>query len=288
MGRVDEVAGVLSPPQLHAARYVIARVRTEVGAELVQASLFGSRARQEARPDSDVDLLLVFRRLPPDREPYASRAERIAAREAARHGVPVTVWSVSLIDLALGNRTPMLVDALADSIHLWGSAAPLEAVPFTPRDALGCLGALLHRLDEGSAELQRRLRTPDRAAASRQLRDDLVRLCTASLLLSGITRPRRAEAVRRFAADVQAAPPIGALLSWAERSYGPSGTEEDSPVGLPPGGFRSAATMVESLRRDVARRAGRLRAALDDPRGSEDFSGSGEWSLRSTNPPGTA
>src|SRR5690606_22203714 len=137
----------LTPPQLHAVRYVVARVRSEVAAELVQASLFGSRARGDARPDSDVDILLVFRSLPPDREPSASDAESIAEQEARRLHVPVTVWSVSLEDLAVGQRTPMLVDALADSIPLWCREAPLPAVPFTPVDAIHCVETLLRRID---------------------------------------------------------------------------------------------------------------------------------------------
>lgn len=271
----------LTPPQLHAVRYVVARVRSEVAAELVQASLFGSRARGDARPDSDVDILLVFRHLPPDREPFASQAEEIAAQEAHRLRVPVTVWSVSLIDLALGNRTPMLVDALADAVPIWWRDEPLPAVEFTPRDALGCTGALLDRVAEGSHEFANHLSAGAISAAARRLRDDLVRLCTAHLLLGGTTRPRRAEVLRVFREQNACDRQIEDLLFWAERSFGPDGTDEERAVDPPPLPPRWAAGVIERLRREVERRAASLRATLDQPGRAPDPGAREEWSLRS-------
>ncbi|HEU4884430.1 MAG TPA: nucleotidyltransferase domain-containing protein, partial [Longimicrobium sp.] len=85
-----------------AAMEVVRHVRRRVGARLERALLFGSKARRQARPDSDVDVLLVFRRLPPDREPQASDAERVADEVARQSGVPIGVWSVSLEDLEQG------------------------------------------------------------------------------------------------------------------------------------------------------------------------------------------
>lgn len=102
---------LLTPQEQSAARYLVWNVLESVPAELVEAALFGSKARGEARPDSDLDILLVFRDLPPDREPHAGIAEDLADRVAAETGVPVAVWSVSLPDLRPGARTPMLVDA---------------------------------------------------------------------------------------------------------------------------------------------------------------------------------
>src|SRR5688572_20219863 len=116
---------MLGGDELAAIRELVTRVRQRVGADLVEASLFGSRARGTARPDSDVDILLIFRELPWDREPYATRAEEIAEEVAGETGVPVTVWSVSLIDLQRGNRTPMLVDAMEDALRVWCSGRPL-------------------------------------------------------------------------------------------------------------------------------------------------------------------
>lgn len=255
----------LNPPQLHAARYVVARVRAEVEAELVQASLFGSRARGEARSDSDVDLLLVFHSLPPDREPFATQAETIAEEEAARTRVPVTVWSVSLIDLALGQRTPMLVDALEDSIPIWWSDHPLPAVPFTRHDAIRCVVALLRRVEEGSVAVWNSLARGRFNAAAWRIREDLVRVCTAQLLLSGVTRPRRTEAVRAVLDSGGADAYDRAISRWVERSFGSNGTDGRRSVSAPPGGFEAAACLVEDLRREVIHRLATLDARLPRP-----------------------
>lgn len=255
----------LSPSERRAAAELVRRIRSHVQAELIQASLFGSKARGDARPDSDVDLLLVFRQLPWDREPQASQAEALAEMVADRTGIPVTVWSVSLVDLERGNRTPMLVDALEDSIPFWYASGPLPALPFTRDDALRCVGALLERLAEGGEEFARHRRDGDRAAAARRARDDLVRMCTATLLLEGITRPRRAEALRAVLQGERMDADAARVLRWAIRSYGESGKDEERPVPLPPGGLDAAARVIDQLAGRVERRAERL-ARLSDGR----------------------
>ncbi|HEX2092476.1 MAG TPA: nucleotidyltransferase domain-containing protein [Longimicrobiaceae bacterium] len=277
-GRVSRAEGrsrSLAPAEHAAAREFVRRVRERVPAELVRAFLFGSKARSEARPDSDVDILLIFRRLPPDREPQAEMAEEIAGEVAAESGIPVTVWSVSLVDLAPGNRTPMLVDALDDGIPLWPVGAPPVRVEFGPRDALRCVGALLQRVHEGGEEVSHLLRRGDAGAARRRIRDDLVRLCTAGLLLRGETRPRRGEAVRRFLACHGDEVPgrFNPVLRWAARSYGPSGRDDEGAVGPPPGGAGEVADLIDGLRRWVCRQARALaeRAEAREPaRGARD------------------
>jgi predicted nucleotidyltransferase len=220
-----------------AAMEVVRQVRRRVGARLERALLFGSKARGQARPDSDVDVLLVFRRLPPDREPYASQAERVADEVARRTGVPIGVWSVSNDDLAHGRRTPMLVDALEDAVPLWPDADPPRA-PFTPRDAAFCAARLLERVDDGGEQVARSLAEGD-DGWMRRGRDDLVRLCTAVLLLAGDTRPRRGDAIRAFLARNPRFPLSAeerAVLAWAARSY-PRGhleLDDDHPVPHPP------------------------------------------------------
>lgn len=257
---------LLTPAEARAARRFVDRVRREVPARLVQASLFGSKARREARPDSDLDVLLVFRRLPPDREPHASHAEEIAEEVARASGIPVTTWSVSLVDLAQGSRTPMLVDALEDSVPLWWERRPLRPLPFTPRDALRCVDALLARVEEGSGEFAEHLAHGAVPAALHRSRDDVVRLCTAALLLRGVTRPRRAEAVRCFVARGGTGEPLPAeargILAWAALSFGPDGRDDETDPPPPPGGAPAAARTVDLLRSAVAREAARLGAAL--------------------------
>lgn len=255
----------LAPHERRAALEFVRRVRRRVPAELARAFVFGSKARGEARPDSDVDVLLVFWRLPPDREPQAGMAEEIAEEVARESGIPVQTWSVSLVDLERGNRTPMLVDALNDGIPLWPPGAPRIPMEFTPADALRCVDALLTRVREGAVEVARRLHAGEEEPAWRRVRDDLVRLCVAGFLQSGETQPRRADAVRRFRARWgRAFPPrFAPLFGWAAESFGPDGRDEERPVDPPPGGLREAAALVDALRwwtrarqRELARRRG--------------------------------
>lgn len=250
----------LSAHERAAVNRLISRVRDEVPAELVQASLFGSKARGDDRPDSDVDVLLVFRVLPPNREPQASRAEYIADQTAAETGVPVTVWSVSLQDLEPGARTPMLVDALEDSIELWCSdRRPLPPVPFTPADAVHCAGALLDRVAEGEIELDEHFDVGAHSAAALRVRDDLVRMCTAIELLRGRTRPRRADVVRSVLRSENGTLPryVRRALGWAAASFGPDGRDGESPVPPPPDPD-AALLAVGHLRRLVRARRDRL------------------------------
>jgi predicted nucleotidyltransferase len=261
------VEDLLTARELRAARRFVRRVRREVPASLVQASLFGSKAREEAGPDSDVDVLLVFSRLPPDREPHATIAERVAEEVARGTGVPVATWSVALVDLEAGRRTPMLVDALEDGAPIWWARRPLPRLGFTLPDARHCVRALLERVHEGRAEVREHLERGDREEAARRARDDLVRMCTAGLLLRGITRPRRGEAVTSFTRLVlrDEPPPeaVRRVLRWAAGSYGASGKEDEAPVRAPPGGLEAALGVVEGLRRGVLRGLARLERRLD-------------------------
>lgn len=256
---------MLTPAERRAAREFIARVRRFVDADLVQASLFGSKARGNARPDSDVDILLVFRWLSWDREPHATHAERIADAVARDSGIPITTWSVSLPDLERGARTPMLVDALEDSVPLWCAGPPLPPLPFTPDDALRCVRSLLDRIAEGSMEADGHLRRGDLTAAGLRVRDDLVRACTAILLTRGITRPRRGEVVAAYRAlhrSTPIPPALDLLLDWVRDSFGEDGRDAERPVGSPPGGLGRAARAVDALRDEVVRRARGLEAGL--------------------------
>jgi predicted nucleotidyltransferase len=248
-----------------AAMELVHAVRRRVGARLERALLFGSKARRQARPDSDVDVLLVFKRLPPDREPQATHAERMAEQVAARAGVPVGVWCVSREDLRPGRRTPMLVDALEDAVPLWPAGEPPPRAAFTPADALFCAARLLDRVEEGSAEVAEKLADGDPAWA-RRARDDLVRLCTAVLLLAGETRPRRGDAVRRF---LERHPRFvrttgeRAVLAWAARSYPPGHVEldDESPVPPPPVSTDAVLDAAERLRGLVVEHGRRARRA---------------------------
>ena len=225
---------------------LVRRVVVSVPARLEHGAVFGSTARGQARPDSDVDMLLIFRYLPPDREPQATLAERIASEVASDTGVPVETWAVSTADLTRGRRTPMLVDALADGIALWPLGRPIPRLPFTPEDADFCVRALLCRVREGSVEFAHWLAEGDPSAANRRLRDDLVRLCVGALLLRGETRPRRAEAVDRLVDTGSVPGQWLPVLQWAADSYAWE-TDDERGVATPPGGRGSAVRVVTGL-----------------------------------------
>jgi hypothetical protein len=251
----------LARPEPRALGAFLREVLRLPDARLRHLVLFGSRARGDHGADSDLDLLLLFDALAPDREPHATWVERIAEAVARRSGVPLQPWSVSLADLERGRRTPMLVDALADGISLWPPGLPHPRVPFTLPDAAHCAGALLERTSEGSAEVRRARARGEGERAALRARDDLVRLAVAWTLLHGETRPRRGAAARRalaLGADLDAA--LRRQLEWAARSFGESGKEEDRLISPPPDGVEALCAAVERLRRAVAGRGAALPA----------------------------
>jgi hypothetical protein len=155
----------------------------------------------------------------------------------------------------------MLVDALDDAVALWPAGTPLPAVPFTPDDARFCAARLLDRVDEGSQEVARSLQDGSDAWV-RRVRDDLVRLCTAALLLAGDTRPRRGDAVRRFLERTPRLPlsrAERAALAWAARSYPAGHVELDdaTPVPPPPADPDTLLDLVDRVRALVVRRGRR-------------------------------
>jgi hypothetical protein len=177
--------------------------------------------------------------------------------------VPVGAWCVAREDLQPGRRTPMLVDALDDAVALWPADQPPPRAELAPADALFCAARLLDRVEEGSAEVAERLAAGD-ADWARRVRDDLVRLCTAVLLLAGETRPRRGDAVRRFLEReprwIRTAAER-AVLAWAARSYPPGHLEleDESPVAPPPVPVDAVLDLAQRLRELVLCRGRRAR-----------------------------
>jgi len=189
------------------------------------AYLFGSKARGDARPGSDVDVLFLCDVAPAEPDAAGRALARLAARVAERTGVPLEPWAVPLADLDPGARTPMLVDALADAVPLWPPDAHPPRLPFTPADAAFCAGRLLEWADAGGAATRRALRADRPADAARRARDDITRLAAAALLLTGETRHRRTSTLRlfeeRFVRTGIVSPRARAALEWARRAYPP-------------------------------------------------------------------
>lgn len=84
----------------------VERLRLEFGENLVSVALYGSRARGEARPDSDVDLLAIVRDLPTHWQ------ERTRALHEPLRGISTD------LEFSVYGKTPAEFDANFPSIYL--------------------------------------------------------------------------------------------------------------------------------------------------------------------------
>lgn len=226
----------LRPDEADAVRELVHRLRERGWPPLLHAALFGSKARGDFDDRSDLDVLLVCDVDPADRTAAGAIAATLAARVSAETGVRLEPWAVCAADLAVGRRTPMLVDAVADSIPVWPADDPPLRAPFTPADAVFCAGRLLEWVNAGGAEARRALREGRVADAARRARDDMARLATAALLLNGDTRHRRLGSLMRFERVFVRGgivpPTVRPALAWAAAAYPRDGGrgQETPPV----------------------------------------------------------
>jgi len=248
-------------------------VRARGWPPLLRAALFGSKARGDFDGDSDVDVLLVCDVSPGARAAAGEVVERVAKRVEARTGVHVEPWTVCVADLREGRRTPMLVDAVTDSVPLWPPAAPPLRPRFTPADAVFCASRLLEWVEEGGAVTRRALREGRWPDAAARARDDIARLATAALLLTGDTRHRRAGSLRRFdqifVRGGHVPPAVRPALAWAAAAYPPDGGRgQDNPppsaraVRTAPLGYELAAMLQGELMVPILERIAELSGRL--------------------------
>jgi hypothetical protein len=218
-----------------ALRTLLSRALAAGDPPILRALLFGSKARGDFDDDSDIDILLICD-LPPDEREEASstlaRDARIVSRET---GLRIEPWVLTTGDLDEGWRTPMLVDAREDGFILWPRNAPPLHLPFTPADARFCARCLLEWVEAGGPIVRRALNEDRWADAARRARDDITRLASAALLLTGETRHRRRSSLARFAERFietgRLPTELLPALHWAAAAYPADGGRG---VGRPP------------------------------------------------------
>ena len=239
----------LRPDEGEALHALIRRLLERGWPPLLRAALFGSKARGDFDESSDVDVLLVCDVEPADRTAAGAIAATVATGVAAETGVRVEPWTVCARDLEEGRRTPMLVDALTDAVPIWPAGAPPLHVPFTPADAVFCAGRLLEWVSAGGGEARLALQEGRLPDAALRARDDIARLATAALLLTGDTRHRRLGSLARFErVFVQGglvSPVVRPALAWASAAYPSDGGRGQEIPPVTPAAIQTAALGCE-------------------------------------------
>lgn len=124
-------------------------LRGALGERLVSVAVFGSVARGEARPDSDVDVLIVAEGLPED---AGSRMEEVSEvrwrlkhtreyAEARRRGVPRRISEILLTPEEVRKHPPILLDMTEDAVILYDRGGFLSRELEALRRKLKALGA---------------------------------------------------------------------------------------------------------------------------------------------------
>lgn len=263
-----ETVSTLEPREHRAVTMLLARIVEPGRPRLLRTLLFGSKARGDFDENSDVDLLLVYDLHPDDRDALAAAVNREAHRVAAATGVAIEPWAIPAADLEAGRRTPMLVDALDDGRPLWPIGAPPLRLPFTPADARFCASCLADWVLAGGPIVRRALEEGRRDDAALRARDDITRLATAALLLTGDTRHRRRGSLlrfeERFVGRRLVSPRVRSALDWAAAGFpadGGRGVQQPPPTPAATAsaelGFDLAAVMETEVLPRVLRQIGR-------------------------------
>ncbi len=123
----------------------------ELGNRLVSIVLFGSVARRQARPTSDIDLVLVAeglpRRLAERRRPFLESWER--ARRA--RALPLVQWSLTVKSTAEARaRIPLYLDIVEEGILILDRGGFFDGVLAGMRARMRELGSRRVFLDDGT------------------------------------------------------------------------------------------------------------------------------------------
>lgn len=122
-----------------------------LGERLISLVLFGSVARGQARPSSDIDLLVVAEGFPRSlrdrRRPLLETWEQVRTAQA----LPYVEWNlVTKSPEEARFHSPLYLDIVEDGILLLDRAGSFEAVLSEMRERMRALGSRRIYLDDGS------------------------------------------------------------------------------------------------------------------------------------------
>jgi predicted nucleotidyltransferase len=122
-------------------------LRREFGDRLVSVVLFGSHARGEARPESDIDVLVIVRGLP------RNRAERHALFYPLKREVSddfaANAMPIALTPEEAAHVRPYYLGMLSGHVRLWDQAGFFAAILDRLRTRLGELGSRRYVDEDG-------------------------------------------------------------------------------------------------------------------------------------------
>lgn len=123
----------------------------ELGDRLLSLVLFGSVARRQARPPSDIDLVVVAEGLPRSladrRRPLLEAWERLRAARA----LPSMQWNLVVKSPAEARfHSPLFLDIVEDGILLLDQGGLFESVLSAMRERMRALGSRRVYLADGS------------------------------------------------------------------------------------------------------------------------------------------
>lgn len=131
-----------------AARLVASSLKETLGENLVSVIVFGSAARGDLREDSDIDLLVIARNLPPsrfERLEIFERAERLVEEELKKikeeAGLRLELSPILKTLEEASKPTPLYLDLVEDALILYDEEGFMEKVLERVRRRLKELGA---------------------------------------------------------------------------------------------------------------------------------------------------
>ena len=116
---LDEISG-LAPNERAALADYLAQLRTTCGDRLLRVMLFGSKARGDSEPESDIDILVVLRG---ELDGLKDRLADLSYDISLNYGVVVSDFVVGerRYDWMSRHNEPLLSEVMREGVELWRS-----------------------------------------------------------------------------------------------------------------------------------------------------------------------